>query len=143
MRNVLQAVRQWKIYHIFLEREYQRHTVARLAHLDSLNLPIRGKRVLEVGAGIGEHTLFYLHRECEVVVTDGRPELVQFIRNRLAVTTHVLDVETELDKLTTLGTFDILHCYGLLYHIANPEEFLRHTAQVTNWLFFGNLRCFR
>lgn len=135
IQQVLDVIRQWNIYHVFLEREYQRHTIARLEHLDSLGLDIRGKRVLEVGAGIGEHTLFYLHRGCEVVVTDGRPELVRFIRNRLGVPTHVLDVETELDKLYRLGKFDILHCYGLLYHISNPEAFLEHTARVTNWLF--------
>lgn len=134
-RNMLTVLRDWNAYFVFMAQPYQKHTVARLEHLDSLDLDIRGRRVLEVGAGIGEHTLFYLHRACQVTSTDGRSELVRFIRNRLGIPAHVLDVETDIGKLTRLGKFDILHCYGLLYHISNAAEFIAHASLAADRMF--------
>ena len=52
---------------------YQRHNARRQEHLASLQLDLAGKRVLEVGAGIGDHTTFFLDRECTVVATEPRP----------------------------------------------------------------------
>jgi SAM-dependent methyltransferase len=132
--SAMRIARQWGMYDVFLARDYQQHTIARLDHLDSLGLDIRGKRVLEVGAGIGEHTLFYLHRGCEVVPTDARPELVAFLRERFGLAARHLDVEKGLDRLSSFGQFDILHCYGLLYHISNPQEFLQASAPVADLL---------
>src|SRR5690242_1107048 len=57
----------WTLYAEFLSPAYQQHNVARLQHLDSLGLPVCGKRVLELGAGVGDHTIFYLHRNCKVL----------------------------------------------------------------------------
>ena len=81
---------------------------ARQAHLASLGLDLRGKRVLEVGAGIGLHTPFFLERGCEVTVTDGRPENVAEIARRLPqVRTDVVDLEQDV-SLARLGRFDII-----------------------------------
>ncbi len=131
-RQALAILRQWKIYHIFLARAYQRHTIARLEHLDHLGLDLRGKRIFEIGAGSGEHTLFYLHRGCHILPTDARPELVAFLRQRFGLPAEQLDVETQLHRLPSFGHFDYLHCYGLLYHIANPQEVIQHTAPIVN-----------
>ncbi len=43
----------------FQSEHYQRHNEKRLEHLASLNLPIADSTVLEVGAGIGDHTGFF------------------------------------------------------------------------------------
>jgi len=126
---------QLKIYNNFLTPDYQRHNLARLRHLASLGLAIDGKRVLEVGAGIGDHTLFYLYRCCEVLPTDGRAENVDFIRNRLGIRAEVLDVQSHPEAILALGHFDILHCYGFLYHISNPEDFLQHAARIAQSIF--------
>jgi len=55
----------------FLSYHYQRHNQRRLEHLASLGLDIAGCTVLEVGAGIGDHTSFFLDRGCEVVTSDS------------------------------------------------------------------------
>ena len=34
----------------------------------------------------------------------------------------------ERDDLSRFGTFDIVHCYGLLYHLENPIAALRNMA---------------
>jgi 2-polyprenyl-3-methyl-5-hydroxy-6-metoxy-1,4-benzoquinol methylase len=74
--------------------------------------------VLEVGAGIGLHTPFFLARGCEVTVTDGRPENVAEISRRLPGVKSAL-VDLELDRPIELGRFDVVYCYGLLYHLSN------------------------
>lgn len=47
----------------FHSYDYLRHNARRLEHLASLGLPITGRSVLEVGAGIGDHSHFYIDRE--------------------------------------------------------------------------------
>ena len=46
----------------------------RLEHLATLGLPLRGTRVLELGAGIGDLTSFFLDRDCTVLALEGRAE---------------------------------------------------------------------
>jgi SAM-dependent methyltransferase len=107
---------------------------ARQDHLGSLALDLDGKSVLEVGAGIGLHTPFFLERGCQVTVTDGRPENVAEIARRLpGVKTDVVDLERD-ESLERLGRFDVVYCYGLLYHLANPEGALRRLAAVCDGL---------
>lgn len=109
---------------IFLDKKYQLHNIARLSHLDSLGLNLRKRRVIEIGAGVGDHTYYYLIKDCFVIATDGRPELVDFIKRRFGVNGFVLDVEKQLDEVLRMEKVDIIHCYGLLYHIQNPAEFI-------------------
>jgi hypothetical protein len=45
---------------LFHSPDYIRHNARRLEHLASLRLPIHDATVLEIGAGIGDHTTFYL-----------------------------------------------------------------------------------
>jgi len=110
---------------LFLTKHYQLHNIARLKHLDSLGLDLYGKSVIEFGAGIGDHTIFYLLKNCKVFSTDARPELLNIIKKKYGTETMVLNVESELHKIISLPRFEIIHCYGLLYHISNPEAFLR------------------
>jgi cyclopropane fatty-acyl-phospholipid synthase-like methyltransferase len=126
---------KFSIYNTFLSRPYQEHNIARLKHLESLGLNISNKSVLEIGAGIGDHTFYYLIKNCNVISTDARPELVEFIKDRFNNTAFTLDAETELAKLESLPVVDIIHCYGLLYHISNPEEFLRSLKSRCHTLF--------
>jgi cyclopropane fatty-acyl-phospholipid synthase-like methyltransferase len=113
-----------EIYRYFLAAGYQRHNIARLQHLESLQLDLADKSVLEFGAGVGDHTLFYLMKNCRVFPTDARPELVDFIKRRFELKAEVLDIEKDQDRLRRLPVFDIIHCYGILYHVSNPGEFL-------------------
>jgi hypothetical protein len=51
---------------VFHSAHYQRHNQRRQEHLASLGLDISGATVLEVGAGIGDHTSFFLDRGCQI-----------------------------------------------------------------------------
>jgi hypothetical protein len=109
----------------FLSKGYQMHNVARLSHLESLGLSLHRKKVIEFGAGIGDHTFYYLTKGCRMVTTDARSELVEFIQKRFDVTALVINAEKDLDKISKLEKCDIAHCYGILYHLQNPRPFLR------------------
>lgn len=104
----------------FARRHYQEHNAARLRHLDSLGLPLQNRRVLEVGSGPGDHTAFYVERECSIVSVDARQECLDALKARFPqVETHRIDMNEA--ALSSLGVFDVVHCYGLLYHLARPE----------------------
>lgn len=104
---------------------------ARQDHLSSLGLDIDpDRRVLEVGAGIGLHTQFFLERGCDVVSTDGRADNVGEIRRRWPdLPVLQIDLECESD-LRRLGMFDLIYCYGLLYHVGDPDRVLAMLAEV-------------
>lgn len=105
---------------------------ARLTHLASLELPIDGRRVLEVGAGVGRLTGFFLDRGCLVVATEARSDNVAELRRRLpSVDAREADVEESLEDL---GRFDVVFCYGVLYHLESPLRALRNMAGVCDGL---------
>ena len=85
--------------------------------------------VLDVGCGLGYLARFFVDRGCQVTCVDGRPENVAALRTRYPdVQAHVANVET--DPLIVFGKFDVVFCYGLLYHLENPVAGLRNMAQV-------------
>jgi SAM-dependent methyltransferase len=103
---------------------------ARLAHLASLDLPLDGRTVLEVGAGVGRLTGFFIDRGCSVVATEARSENVAELRRRLpTVDAREADVEESLEHF---GRFDVVFCYGVLYHLESPLRALRNMACVCN-----------
>src|ERR1700752_717582 len=117
-------------FDVFLEPEAQRINRARLEHLASLGLDLAGKRVLEVGAGIGLHTHFFEQRGCDVTSTDGAPaNAAEMMRRWPYRRVGVLDLEQSAD-LRGLGSFDIIFCYGTLYHLRDPDAALARLATV-------------
>lgn len=113
---------------VFHTDGYLRHNQRRLEHLASLGLDIVGKTVIELGAGIGDHTSFFLDRSCEVVATEGRPQNIEIIRLRYPdLETIQLDLDTPDLKINQ--QFDIVYCYGLLYHLQKPTQAIEFMAR--------------
>lgn len=115
---------------------------ARLSHLASLGLDLSEKRVLEVGAGVGNLTGFWHRRGCDVVSTDGRAENVAEFRRRhpgWRVKQANLNVA---DSHASLGRFEIVFCYGTLYHLSHPTVALRSLAAMVTRLFLVESRVF-
>jgi trans-aconitate methyltransferase len=114
----------------FLHDLYQRHNKRRQEHLATLGLPIAGRSVLELGAGVGDHTSFFLDRYCQVTVTDARPDNVEYMRKRYPdVEARLVDIEAP--TLPDLSQHDVVYAYGLLYHLGNPELALARMAELT------------
>src|SRR5579862_1254448 len=105
-------------FDVFLTKEAFAINKARLGHLASLGLDLSNKKVLEVGAGIGLHTEFFEKRGCTVLCTDARSENIdEMLRRYPHRKTQVVDLDRE-HNLSGLGTFDIVYCYGTLYHLS-------------------------
>jgi hypothetical protein len=110
---------------------YLRHNQRRQEHLASLGLPLANRSVIEVGAGIGDHTSFFLDRNCEVVTSDGRPENLRLLQQRLPhVDARLLDLDQPEELLHERA--EIVYCYGTLYHLRRPSEALAFLADRTS-----------
>jgi len=117
---------------VFLYDEGRQLDAARQDHLATLDLELAGASVLEVGAGIGLHTPFLTGLGCEVVSTDGRPGNVrELARRNPDVRVGVLDLESA-PHIDGLGHFDVVYCYGLLYHLSRPEQALRSLSEIAD-----------
>lgn len=117
-------------YEVFLTLDAIQINDARQKHLASLGLELENRSVLEVGAGIGLHTYFFEERGCRVLSTDARPENVAEIQRRYPHReVKVLNIDA-INDLRDLGMFDVIYCYGLLYHLANPAKALSALAEI-------------
>lgn len=104
----------------FHSHHYLRHNARRQEHLASLNIPVAGASVLEVGAGIGDHSNYFIDRGCRLTITEARQQNLKLLRERYPST----DVRhLDLDDPVPLenGPFDVVYCYGTLYHLSRPE----------------------
>jgi 2-polyprenyl-3-methyl-5-hydroxy-6-metoxy-1,4-benzoquinol methylase len=100
---------------------------ARMAHLRSLDLPLAGKTVIDVGCGVGHLAAHLAKLGCTVTCVDGREKNIKLLRQRHPeFKAHVADAER--DPLDAFGKFDIVFSYGLLYHLENPMAALRNMA---------------
>ncbi|HUK93189.1 MAG TPA: class I SAM-dependent methyltransferase, partial [Methanomicrobiales archaeon] len=103
---------------------------ARQDHLASLGLDLVGKSVLEVGSGVGWHTGFFEKLGCRVFSTDARPENVKehvrrFPHRAKQVAVADLNLPGSHDRF---GQFDVVYCYGTLYHLRDPALAIRELS---------------
>ena len=115
---------------VFTKPESLAINKARQDHLATLGLDLSGKTVLEVGAGIGLHTQFFLDRNCTVTITDGDPANVAAIQKRFpGHDVRILNLDLPVD-MSAFGRCDIIYCYGTLYHLQHADEALERMASV-------------
>ncbi|RXJ85290.1 FkbM family methyltransferase [Arcobacter sp. CECT 8985] len=119
----------------FKSNHYQRHNEARFNHLESLSIDFNDKTVLELGAGIGDHTEFLLSLGVKNITSlEGRKENFDILQERFKSNEKVkpLLYNLDLDSHNNLNEkFDIVYCYGLLYHISKPKELIEFLAEHT------------
>lgn len=110
----------------FTTEGYQRHNRVRQEHLGSLGLDLDGKTVLELGAGVGDHTGFWLDRDCTVTAVEGRDNNLRRLQERYP---DVLAERMDLDGgERELGRHQVIYAYGILYHLGRPAEALENWA---------------
>ena len=98
---------------------------ARMSCLAGLGLPLAGKRVLDVGGGVGHLAARLTEMGCKVFCTDGREGNIASLRERYPhLEADVADVEN--DPLSRYGKFDVVFSFGLLYHVGDPLHALRN-----------------
>jgi hypothetical protein len=116
-----------RILNEFQSFYYLRLNQRRQEHLASLALNLRNNRTWEVSAGVGDHTSFFIDRNCEVLCSEARPELVMLLKRRYPQVTALL---LDLEKPDTgfPGDFNVIYCYGVLYHLKTPRPALKFMA---------------
>jgi SAM-dependent methyltransferase len=115
---------------------YLRHNQRRQEHLASLGLDLAAKSVLELGAGVGDHTTFFLDRGCSVTAVEPRLECCQFLLESYKnahysapVDLTLLNIDVESLPAHVTARFDIVYCYGLLYHVGDPARVIALMAE--------------
>jgi hypothetical protein len=116
----------------FQSLRYQRMNQRRLEHLAALQLPIHGKSVLELGAGVGDLTSFFLDRGCTVTSVEPRAENVRYFRARYeadpmwpVARLRIFQSDAhDFVERPEIGPHQIVFAYGLLYHLEDPVSAL-------------------
>lgn len=91
-------------------------------HLASLGLDLTHRSVLEVGAGVGWHTGFFERLSCRVLTTEARPENLHETLRRFPHRQGKLECAdlAQPGGHARFGEFDVVYCYGTLYHLGEP-----------------------
>ena len=91
------------------------------------------KTALDLGCGLGHFTSFLSEMGLDVLGVDGREENVLESRRRYPhLKFEVADAQDP--RLSSLGQFDLVFCYGLLYHLENPFATVRSICKMARKL---------
>ncbi len=94
----------------------------------------------DVGCGVGYFSRFLREMGFRVVAFDGREANIEEAKRRNPeIEFHVADVEDP--ALQKLGSFDLVLCFGLLYHLENPLQTLRNLCPLTDKLLLIESAC--
>lgn len=129
---------------IFDNSGYARISEARLRTLQTflpeLQRQLGLKTALDVGCGTGFFSEFLRDSEFRVSALDGRKENVEEAQRRVEnVDFRQADVEDP--SLPTLGPFDLVLCFGLLYHLENPFRAIRNLFALTGKVLIVESMC--
>lgn len=91
-----------------------------------------GKRVLEIGCGIGSDAEEFARAGAEYVGIDISQQSVTLSRNRfdvleLAGEFHIKDASK---SLVDLGKFDLVYSYGVIHHFPGIEQIIANVQEV-------------
>ncbi len=93
---------------------------------------IRGKRLLDLGCGAGENSVYFAKRGARCVATDYSPGMVD-VALKLAAANGV-KIEGRTANAMALdfpdNTFDLVYASNLLHHIPDPKTALREMHRV-------------
>ena len=91
----------------------------------------RGKRVLEIGCGIGTDTMNFARRGARVTAVDLSEQSVQIATRRAEaygladrITFYVGNVE-ELSDVVPLEAYDLVYSFGVIHHTPHPDQVIR------------------
>jgi len=111
----------------FYQMPHLQINTARLDHLNKLQLPIEKKSVLEIGSGPGLLTPFFTEKGCQTLSLEGRKENIDAFKINNPKS-DVMLFDCESSDWSSIKEADICFCYGLLYHLSTPSEFVRNVS---------------
>ena len=88
-----------------------------------------GRRVLDVGAGVGTFTALASAAKADVVAVEPEEEFARYLSDRFADDEQVTVVQSTVDELAD-RYFDSIICFNVLEHIEDDAETVRRFAQL-------------
>jgi ubiquinone/menaquinone biosynthesis C-methylase UbiE len=90
----------------------------------------KGKRVLEIGCGIGTDTINFARGGAEVVACDLSAESIKVARQRAEVfglSDSITFVNTNAEQMEDVpdGPYDLVYSFGVVHHTPNPQLVLK------------------
>jgi ubiquinone/menaquinone biosynthesis C-methylase UbiE len=123
---------QEDINHLALEEAFQEFTAPENAQIMKWLGNPAGLKILELGSGLGEASLFFAKNGAEVTATDISPGMLRLVDQRsklvgVKVKTQVVSA----NELTDIpdNSFDIVYAANLLHHV-NIEQCIREAHRV-------------
>jgi len=118
----------------FDQKEYRRLIEARGETIQSVVRKLKPalglSNALDAGCGVGFFTQTLAECGLSVCGFDGRPENVAEARRRFPeILFEQLDVQNR--GVLQLGHFDLVLCFGLMYHLENPLLAIRNLREMT------------
>ena len=98
----------------------------------------RGKKVLEIGCGIGTDTANFARNGASVTAVDLSPQSLELARKRIEVYGLQDQVRfysgsaEELNQFLPIESYDLIYSFGVIHHTPHPErvvEQMRHYAK--------------
>ncbi len=95
---------------------------------------------LDAGCGVGHFSGLLRDLGFDVVAFDGRQDNAEEATRRFpGIRIHVADIEDQ--AVRSLGSFDLVLCMGLLYHLENPFCCIRNLRELTGKLLLTESMC--
>lgn len=101
--------------------------------IESLGIDFKGKTVLELGSGKGEHTEYLLNKEPRMIVAVDSSKLnVDLLLKHFIKCKEVIPIHYDLNlKLPVLEEkYDWVYSYGLINTLKNPIDFLNNLSSI-------------
>jgi SAM-dependent methyltransferase len=108
--------------------------------LGSLRKQVDLNSALDVGCGVGDFAKFLSDMGFCVIAADGRSENVSEAQRRYP-NIKFLTADVENLTLEKTGRFDLVLCFGLLYHLENPFRALRNLHGATDKVLLIETMC--
>ena len=128
---------QRKLDWIFDAKHYELLNEARGGTFASVFAPLKGtldlNTAVDIGCGLGHFTSFLSQLGLDVLGVDAREENVLEARARFPHLNFAV-ADAQDPNLSSLGQFDLVFCYGLLYHLENPFVTIRNIAKMARKL---------
>jgi SAM-dependent methyltransferase len=103
------------------------------ALLGELKGPLGLHTAIDVGCGLGYFSGFLRSLGFDVTAVDGRQQNVAEAQRRNP-DVRFFRFDAEDPAMKSLGKFDVVFCFGLLYHLENPFLTIRHLHAMTEKL---------
>jgi Methyltransferase domain len=97
-------------------------------------------RVVDLGCLEGGYTVEFARMGFDTLGIEARAENIEkcnYVKSNLSLP-NLNFVQDDARNISKYGKFDIVLCYGLLYHLHDPVHFIRQLSSCTNRILFLN-----